>query len=517
MKSPLLRGLGACAALLLAGCVDEYVDVVPGLSSFSVELADPAAAGSAEEPLPVSRGITTMRIRAQAWATDGKPYAWNGKARVKVTPGVTVPNVFPIEFVDGRAETDVQILGAHSETRLWVIDDKAWGASFAVGVTPTLHYDEPTLADINAIPPQGDNNTSFFTRGSPRGDFVSLHRDGFVFADRDQPEDPCELAAPGAGKRDVIVTATTATGFYATDLTEPADGVLPGNYGHIFVFNFNFPEGLEVGDRLHALEGTIQEFSGNTQLTFPTYRISSCPLVAGDDVEAVRAAQRTLELARLGELEQNAPVIGTAICTGGSGSGISLESCGYSASNFQMESLESALVRIPEVKTPELWARCDFDGDGQVSSFVQDGNVFGCLDPNDAECACNVACQTSRAFPSPDSPFEASHADKAFDATGKICAEVTSYHGYGQYIVRIVEDGVLGPRINLSTRDAFPAFDPELEENLGSVLRARGNLVQVRAARPRWVVQARIPDERNEPDLCCVDESRCPAGLQLCE
>lgn len=514
MKPSNLRALAAL--VLLAGCVDEYVDVETGLSSFAVELVDTSAGGSADEPVPAPREITRVRIRAQAYGTDGQPFAWNGTARVKVTPGITVPSRFPIEFKDGVGEADVAILAVHSETRLWVIDDTAGAASHAVGVTPAIQFDEPTLADINSIPPQGDNTTSFYVKGGVRGDFVRMERDGFAFADRASTDDACTLADPGATKRDLIVTATTATGFYVTDLAEPAHPTLPGNFGHIFVFNFNFPEGLEVGDRLHALEGTIQEFSGNTQITFPTYRVSYCPLVEGDDFASVEQAQRDLELAKLAEVEAAAPVIDTRLCTGGSGSGISLQSCGYSSANFHMESLESALVQIPEVKLPEMWVRCDFDGDGQASSFVQSGNVFGCLEANDAECACNVACQTSAQFPSPDSPFEASHADKAFDARGKLCAELTGYESFGQYIVQIVENGVPGPRINLTSRDAFPEFDPELEENLGAHVRVRGNLQHVRAARPRWVVQARVPDERNATDVCCLPAGFCPAGLQPC-
>lgn len=516
MKPSSLRVLAACAAVSLAGCVDEFVDVPNRLSSFEVHLADPASAGSEEAPLAVPRAIARLRIRAQAYGSDGEPLAWTGRARVKVTPGLTVPDVFPLDFAGGVAEADVPVLGVHSDTRVWVIDDTAAGASGAVGVSESVHFDEPTLADINSIPPQGDNTTSFYVDGGTSGDFVRMERDGFVFASRKDPADPCALAEPGATKRDLIVTATTATGFYATDLTEPKHPTLPGNFGHVFVFNFNFPEGLQPGDRIHALEGTIQEFSGNTQITFPTYRVSYCPFVAGDDREAVQAQQRELELAKLREVEASAPAIDTALCTAGTNSGIGLQSCGYSSANFHMESLEAALVRIPEAKLPDLWVRCDFDGDGQVSTFVQSGSVFGCLDANDAECACNLACQTSARFPSPDSPFESTHADKAFDATGKLCAERTGYESFGQYIVQIVDGGTPGPRINLSSRDAFPDFDPEAEENLGAHVRLRGNLQHVRAARPRWVVQARGPDERNDTDVCCLPGRFCPAGLQPC-
>lgn len=521
MKSSAFRALGASAALSLTGCVDEFVDVPNELSSFTVTFDELTPTGSPDAQLPAPRGTLWLGVRANAFGTDGKPLAWNGRARVKVTPGainavkddrdgLSADNA--LVFVDGVASGQVEIKSVHSDARIWLVDDLPDSDTHAVGVTPIVYFDEPTLADINSIPPGGDNFTSLYVDGGTVGDFVRMERDGFVFEGRETAEDPCALAEPGATKRDLIVTATTPTGFYVTDLAEPPHPTLPGNFAHAFVYNFGFPEGLEPGKRLYLLAGTIQEFSGNTQITSPTYRVSYCPFVAGDDTDAVRAQQRTLELAKLHELEANAPVIGGATC----GTGVSLQSCGYSSSNLAMESLESAVVQIPEAKLPDMWVRCDFDGDGQVSTFAQIGSSFGCADENDAECACNLACQTSAKFPSPDSKFEASHADKAFDATGKLCAERTGYQGFGQYIVQIIDNGVPGPRINLTSRDAFPEFDPELEENLGAHVRVRGNLQQVRAARPRWVVQARGADERNDTDVCCLPGEFCPAGLQPC-
>jgi hypothetical protein len=49
-----------------------------------------------------------------------------------------------------------------------------------------------------------------------------------------------------------------------------------------------------------------------------------------------------------------------------------------------------------------------------------------------------------------------------------------------------------GPLINVLTRDIYPSLDPTAEEVLGRTLVAgealQGNLRQVRAARPRWIV-----------------------------
>lgn len=478
------------ALLAAAGCVDEYRETAPALSSFRVEILDPPGSaehpfGTPQDPIPLPLSPIKVRIHAQALGLDGKPYPFTGTARVSVTPGSTVPSVFPIEFTDGVAEKQVTVLGVHTDTRVWVIDDAFEGSSHAVGVGENLRFDQPTLAAANAIPPQGDNNESFYP-----GDFVEMTRVGWPFSRS------CERNEEQPTKRDLIVTAITSTGFYVTDLAEPASSTLPGNFGNLFVFNFSYPDDLQPGDRISRLQGTLVDFSGNTQLAFPNWSKDSCD----PDVET------------LATVREKAPAITTAVCTGGTGSGVSLDSCGYSASNMHMESLESALVQIPEVQLPEMWVRCDFDGDGNVATFVQSGSAFGCLDPNDAECACNLACATAGVFPAKDSPFEAAYADRAFDARGRSCTERTSYESFGQYVVRLVENGVPGPRINLQTRDAIPDFDPAAEESLGARVKVHGILGQVRAARPRWVISTHAAS-----DLCCLHAEECPSGLSLCD
>lgn len=501
-------------ALLLAGCVDTYVDGPPTLASFSVELVDPEVAGSPDRRLEVPDHQVEVEIRARAWGSDGKPYPWTGRARVMVTPGRTFPGDFPISFEKGVGTAKVTVHGVHSDTRIWVIDDAEGRRSYSVGVSPILHFDQPTLAAINALPPGvNQNTTSFFLSLGNRGDFVRMERVGEVFAPRTSPEDPCRLASPLPSKRDLIVTAIDDQGFYVTDLAEPPHPRRPGNFGHIYVYNFNFPEGLSVGDRLESLEGSIQEFSGHTQLSFPVYRASRCPLVEGDDAGKVQAQEREVLLEALAALEARAPHLDRAIC----GTGVGALSCGHANSNFDIESLESALVVVEEVQTPDLWVRCDFDGNGQAATYQQRTPTFVCGDETDPECACMRACHLGEVFPPPGAPFEADFADRGFDATGTTCTELTAYETYGQYAVRMVENGQPGPLVNLHTTDAFPDFDPRLEENAGARLRARGILQQVRAARPRWLVQTRIPDERQRPDLCCLDGDACPVGLAACD
>jgi hypothetical protein len=66
--------------------------------------------------------------------------------------------------------------------------------------------------------------------------------------------------------RDVVVTALTTKGFWVSDL-----GDAPGNYSGLFVYTFNKPEDVDVGDRISLLAGGVQEYVGATQLSFPIY------------------------------------------------------------------------------------------------------------------------------------------------------------------------------------------------------------------------------------------------------
>lgn len=501
MRALVLAGL--IGALGWTGCVDEFRGQPVRVTSFQVEIVNPPTRGGIpygdpDHLLPLPLEPLQLRLRATALCNDGQPCPFSGRARVHVTPGRTIPTLAWIDFPErddgapGVAEANVTVLAVHSDTRVWVVDDIPDGSgrnrparsepvTHSVGVSPNLYFDHPTLAAANAIPPQGDNTESFYP-----GDFVSMSRIGDVW------DETCKRLPRAPTKRDLIVTAITSNGFFVTDLAEaPAS---PGNFGHLFVFNFSYPEDLQPGDRISHLQGTLLDFSGNTQLGFPVWKKDLCP----PDFET------------LARLETHAPAIDTAICTKGSSPQISEQSCGYSSSNFAMESLESALVKLPTIALPDLWVRCDFDGNGEASNYMQVGSAFGCGDANDAECACVLACATGTKFPQEGAPYLRSVPEGfSFDATGRSCTERTGYDSFGQYVVRLVENGKLGPRLNLQSRDSVPDFDPTTTP--GARLSARGILTHVRAARPRWVVAPRQPS-----DLCCVDAGTCPEGLSLC-
>ena len=52
---------------------------------------------------------------------------------------------------------------------------------------------------------------------------------------------------------------------------EAAWQALPGKFDSLFVYTYSAPTNLYVGDHLLTLTGSVQEFSGDTQLDFPAW------------------------------------------------------------------------------------------------------------------------------------------------------------------------------------------------------------------------------------------------------
>ena len=72
-----------------------------------------------------------------------------------------------------------------------------------------------------------------------------------------------------------------------------------------------------------------------------------------------------------------------------------------------MESLESGVVRVRNVRLPTVFRNCDFNSDGAVPFFCEGKDALGLWawgncdisggpDPDAAERACHIECVTSQ-------------------------------------------------------------------------------------------------------------------------
>lgn len=231
-------------------------------SFFTVKLGeiDP---GTPDSPRPFSSAGTAVPVSIEALAVTGSPYGHTGPLAVSVRPG-TLVEPSSVDMVDGSWSGTVTVKNGFGPTRIWFAEEDTTAgrrASFAVGVSDALHFQFPTLAEVQEHPDHETNN---------------LAR---------------EYAEIRVHDREVVVTARDAAGFWATDLADAAAG-----YASIFVYTFQQPDdALVAGARLTELDGIDQEYLASTQLSHPTVETDGTilPVPEAFPVDATTACDDT--------------------------------------------------------------------------------------------------------------------------------------------------------------------------------------------------------------------------------
>jgi hypothetical protein len=453
--------LGALlAALSPLTCATSEPADISGLSSFRITIlqvngADPP---TLDAPLPANIGTSDEQWQFEIQAVDpyGEPVPFEGYARLLVEPGalsgISGEGALGrnIKLTGGKAVGTASVTAVFGPSRLWAED---------VGYVPVDPDAPPGCAD--GADDDGDGLIDY--PADP----------GCAFADDDSEEPgsfaagvspPVQYALPriadmqGAGTetpypfagivvntegRRVVVTRVSSDGFYATDLDGPE-----GASNSIFAFSFSTPPGMRVCDRLVYFSGTLVEFFGFTELSFPSY-----------DVTFIKEGE--------GECDLPPPTLLDAATID---------------NPVKMESLESGLVRLEGFriaanfgpKTPvndqgQLTnnfkpdtSNCDLNGDGQIDF------------ENDDEAKCTDACS--------DDPE---------------CSEWTSFSARGNYKAT---DGAAQILINTS---AIAEFDPPSFRGM-QLTALTGTMRNFSGGSLNWTVEARCPD-----DLVCSFSGAC--------
>jgi hypothetical protein len=430
-------------------------NVPPGYRDFS-QPALPANIGDVYE-----RWTFTVQVVNDQGEPDG---SYNGFVRVSVEPG-SVARVEDndaggrnLHLVNGFGQGTAFVTGVFGPARLWVED---------IGYEPAPEGVMPTCA--NGV--DDDDDVMVDYPNDPGCAFADdMTEDvGSFLAGVSSPvryELPTVADVQGRGAktpygavsmqiatefpRNVVVTRVSSNGFFVTDLSEmydPADG--SGGYNHLFAYNFNTPEGMQVCDQLTYLSGTASEFFGFTEISFPSFEVNylnAAGIPFGpDDCMVPEPA-----------------VLDPAV--------ISLDD------PVEMEKLESGLVRITDFTVsdfmgPELAVNNAFGPNKSNCDLNQDG-VIDYLDP--LEGSCSDACT--------DEPR---------------CSEWTNYVSWGAYKVYRGID-----MIRISTATAF-GFDPLAHK--GQLLPAvTGTLRNFSGGGLNWTIETRCVD-----DLFC-DYEDCP-------
>jgi len=439
-------------------------------------------------PYAIARGEIQLQITATALDQKGNvATTFDGPVSFRVVPGdLTGDYAFRWAPADGgvargTVKTNhqygaVRAWAEHAPPKLMFADggyggtveqlppDQEW--TYATGLSQVVYFEEPTISKIQ-VPDMVDNRSSPLV-----GEFLTIGR---------QPESGSKLLQSCAFDPDrngqvvkMVVTGTDPSGFFVTDVTAcrlPEDGAVrpaepnepctngvceiskrtcttsaqclrygAGTYGHMFIYNYSFPDGLDTGDLLWTLSGSVQEFTSTTQLTFPSWtiaeRVHQLPQDQWnkylDQVPIVDVTQRLC-----GSDDTLEPFLTDALC-------------GHNRRNLKMEANESGLVRMRNVRFPTTFKNCDQNSDQSVPFFCEQTDMtgawvwgscaFGEVEPpqEQVERVCNHDCVVGMG----------AHANQ-------ICTEESTFIGFGQFVVELTPPGLPGTRADSSLKSRY--------------------------------------------------------------
>ncbi|XXF75823.1 hypothetical protein P2318_22545 [Myxococcaceae bacterium GXIMD 01537] len=429
----------------------------------------------------IASGQVSFDIGIRALTGANQPLdSFSGPVSFRVVPGDLSGDYSTrwTQLTDGAGSGKVIVSHLYGEARVWVEDlpptvnyvdggvadagplpvEPAQRTS-STGLSRIIYFEEPTLANVQR-PESADNN-----RNSPfAGQFLTIGRapeSGSPLLQNcpnlpplpgGRPysfQDPTATSNIDGGVPDpnhgqmmtLVVTGIDPSGFFVADLTackareqwgsstkgtaEP-EGLLPGSYASLYVYNYSYPEDLYAGDLLWTLSGSATDFTGTTQLSFPAWTVR-------EHVRELPQSQwnKYLDQAKPTELTMRTCGLGSQA------DGVD-PLCGYDYGNQKMESLESGLVRMRNVLFPSIIKSCDFNGDNTVPFFCPKSGGWGACGDNEtpneaAERKCNADCTIGIG-----------------EFAGKVCSEKTSFTGYGQFVVEMAGPGAAGAGLDES-------------------------------------------------------------------
>ena len=311
--------------LALTGCSTDN-DSLERMEPTFIEVSG-AIDGEDLDDLKYTNGPRTLSVSGTTLDRNAEPYDYDGWVEVVVKPGLvkSVSGAMQVEdswgethwYVqarDGQVSVTVEVSSSFGNTRAWLTavpdpNEPEARSSMATGVTESFAVPNPTIPELQDVTQLEIDRP--YTDSPLSGEFVTVDTE----------------------TRLVVVTDLDTKGFWASDLGPEFDGDgnrldparTGGEYRGLYVYTFNKPENVAVGDRLKELAGGVQEYVGTTQLSFPVYE-------AHDD--------ETLPVPESAEL----PVDGT-----GSDSACMSEN---EPNNMLLEAFESGLVTLPTATIP---------------------------------------------------------------------------------------------------------------------------------------------------------------------
>lgn len=228
----------ALAALAASACVQKKGAFDPtSLNSFKVEILS-GQTGTSDAPLAFTTSGMSYSLQVTALDQMGNTVtSFTGPVTVSAVPG----QVFggdAFTFAGGVGTATVTLKKSYGVTRIWVEDPK----TFATGVTDAIYIRGPKISDVQTSP-----NTVNSPFNGQR-----------VILDDQSP---------------LVVTELGRDGFYLQDAS-----VANGAWASIYAYTFGSPQGIQPGDEITKVQGTVSEFLGFTELNNPTWKSAGTQL-----------------------------------------------------------------------------------------------------------------------------------------------------------------------------------------------------------------------------------------------
>lgn len=257
----------ALCGLLLTACYGEP-QISKQIGSLTVTFAEGTKLGSKTEPLEVPHNPQKYEVTVVAQKPDGSVDTdFNGEVCLYSNKGILIGNVKPLKLTNGKLEKHAFTLKlAFGRTTIWASEASPDGSK----------VDKcPNSSDPN------DTTAPYIGRvgAAPDLTFKNLSIVDVQDSDISPYDSPLFKKYALISQGRMVVTAVTSNGFHATDI----DAYKAGRGFHsLFIFTFSAPqlafvEGetpklLQIGDLIEQVEGGIDEFSGHTQVTFPSFK-----------------------------------------------------------------------------------------------------------------------------------------------------------------------------------------------------------------------------------------------------
>lgn len=350
-------------AALLSSCY-EGVLVEPEnpeqIGSF--ELTVSGEIGTVDSPL--ENGVNQRRsiqLAIQAYGPDGEPSDYSGEVTVTSSEpcvqlekddgsfGATLASTLN----SGRAEFALDIVNIPGPMELWVTADSRQGGGFAASISPTLHYARPTIAALQALPPERCDDLNDRDRSNcQRARIAHAALEG------------CAVQVDtGDG---LVVTRVAGDGFNVSSRGKPVRD------NSIFVYTYNAPEEVFLGAIIDELEGSATEFMGGSQLADTSYSLRR-----NEEGEAIG-----LSLEALGD-EFPAVLLRAEDLNRSPANGQLCRRINRDlALNLAMERLEGAPVALsgPEIAyEPDAYSLSSYLEYGQFSISLNEGEARRCI------------------------------------------------------------------------------------------------------------------------------------------